>query len=138
MPSTRLSEIILPQSFIVNRFLNDITASLIGAMGGQTGTGGILGSLGVNNGLQGLIGKVGDLFGNVGGNTGGGTAPYIPGGSGTRNPYIDTGDVDNRDVGGFTNGNIIYDLNDYGYTTSAGNTFNPNDYATDSSGFGIY
>lgn len=41
--------------------LNQI-ASLIGALGGQTGTGGILGSLGVNNGLQGLITNVGNLF----------------------------------------------------------------------------
>jgi hypothetical protein len=114
--------------------LNQV-ASLIGALGGQTGTGGILGSLGVNNGLQGLIGKVGDLFGNTGG---GGTAPYVPGGSGTPNPYIDNGDVDNRDVGNSSTGNIIYDLNNSGYTTSEGNTFNPNDYATDSSGLGIY
>lgn len=114
--------------------LNQV-ASLIGAMGGQTGTGGILGALGVNNGLQGLISGVGNLFGNTGGGT---TGPYVPGGSGTQNPYIDTGDVDNRDVGNSTSGNISYDLNNSGYTTSEGNTFGQGDYATDSSGFGLF
>jgi hypothetical protein len=107
-------------------------ASLIGALGGQTGTGGILGSLGVNNGLQGLIGKVGDLFGGT---------PNTSGGGGGGGNYA--GDAENQ-PGGFygennsTAGNIIYDLNDSGYTTSAGDTFNSGDYATDSSGFGIY
>lgn len=41
--------------------LNQI-ASLIGALGGPTGTGGILGSLGLEKGLPGLIKNVGDLF----------------------------------------------------------------------------
>jgi len=110
--------------------LNQI-AGLIGAMGGQTGTGGILGSLGVNNGLTGLIGEVGKLFGNIGGgstSSGGGN-------------FAD--DAENQ-PGGFygndnsTSGNLIYDLNDSGYTTSAGDTFGSGDYATDSSGAGLF
>lgn len=41
--------------------LNQI-ASLIGALGGPTGTGGILGSLGVNDGLTGLVTEIKKLF----------------------------------------------------------------------------
>lgn len=112
--------------------LNQV-ASLIGALGGQSGTGGILGALGVNNGLQGLISGVGNLFSNL---------PNITGGGSTGGGNY-AGDAENQPGGfygdsGSTSGNIIYDLNDSGYTTSAGDTFNSGDYATDSSGYGIY
>lgn len=113
--------------------LNQV-ASLIGALGGQSGTAGILGSLGVNNGLQGLISGVGDLFGKI---------PNIIGGGGSTDGGNYAGDAENQ-PGGFygdnnsTSGNLIYDLNDSGYTTSGGDTFNSGDYATDSSGFGLF